>query len=251
MTNERFDELFGGPPREPEALLDPARDGPRRLDPGGHRGGRAAADALRSRARPAQRNLCLAGGVALNCVANGKVLRDGRFDDIWIQPAAGDAGGALGAALAAYHLHRGPAARAARRRARRACAAPTSGPAFAQRRDRAAARRRPARASTTLGDDELIERRRRGARRRQGGRLVPGPHGVRPARARRPLDPRRPALARRCRRLLNLKVKYRESFRPFAPVGAARGRRRLVRARRRQPLHAAGRRRASKQRRRR
>ena len=50
------------------------------------------------------RNLCLAGGVALNCVANGKVLRDGRFERIWIQPAAGDAGGALGAALAAYHL---------------------------------------------------------------------------------------------------------------------------------------------------
>ena len=49
------------------------------------------------------KNLCLAGGVALNCVANGKVLRDGTFDNIWIQPAAGDAGGALGAALAAYH----------------------------------------------------------------------------------------------------------------------------------------------------
>src|SRR5215469_2742250 len=50
------------------------------------------------------RNLCLAGGVALNCVANGKVLRDGRFDELWVQPAAGDAGGALGAALAAYHI---------------------------------------------------------------------------------------------------------------------------------------------------
>src|SRR5258707_14156068 len=49
------------------------------------------------------KSLCLAGGVALNCVANGKILRDGRFDNIWIQPAAGDAGGALGAALAAYH----------------------------------------------------------------------------------------------------------------------------------------------------
>ena len=52
-----------------------------------------------------ERNLCLAGGVALNCVANGKVLRDGKFEHIWIQPAAGDAGGALGAALAAYHMH--------------------------------------------------------------------------------------------------------------------------------------------------
>ena len=54
-----------------------------------------------SRARPDQKNLCLAGGVALNCVANGKILRDGAFENIWIQPAAGDAGGALGAALAA------------------------------------------------------------------------------------------------------------------------------------------------------
>src|SRR6201999_164062 len=53
------------------------------------------------------RNLCLAGGVALNCVANGKVLRDGKFDNIWIQPAAGDAGGAVGAALAAYHQFKG------------------------------------------------------------------------------------------------------------------------------------------------
>ena len=54
-----------------------------------------------------ERNLCLAGGVALNCVANGKVLRDRQFDEIWIQPAAGDAGGAIGAALYAYHAYRG------------------------------------------------------------------------------------------------------------------------------------------------
>src|SRR6266536_3102559 len=53
------------------------------------------------------RNLCLAGGVALNCVANGKILREGHFQNMWIQPAAGDAGGAVGAALAAYHLHAG------------------------------------------------------------------------------------------------------------------------------------------------
>ena len=59
-----------------------------------------------SRTRRARRNLCLAGGVALNCVANGKVLRDGSFDKIWVQPAAGDAGGALGAALAACHLYK-------------------------------------------------------------------------------------------------------------------------------------------------
>ena len=64
-------------------------------------------------ARPARKNLCLAGGVALNCVANGKIVRDGKFETIWVQPAAGDAGGALGAALAAYHLYLEPAAPAA------------------------------------------------------------------------------------------------------------------------------------------
>src|SRR5207244_7084702 len=57
--------------------------------------------------RTGARNLCLAGGVALNCVANGKVLRDGKFENIWIQPAAGDAGGAVGAALAAFHQFKG------------------------------------------------------------------------------------------------------------------------------------------------
>ena len=101
MTNERFDKLFGGPAAQAGRVADPASHGSCGLDPGGDRGSRAAAYApLASETGIA--NLCLAGGVALNCVANGKVLRDGRFDDIWIQPAAGDAGGALGAALAAY-----------------------------------------------------------------------------------------------------------------------------------------------------
>ena len=60
-------------------------------------------------AKTGQKNLCLAGGVALNCVANGKVLRDGKFERVWIQPAAGDAGGAVGAALATYYLATGAA----------------------------------------------------------------------------------------------------------------------------------------------
>ncbi len=102
MTNERFDQLFGGPPRRPEAMLEQ-----RHMD-------LAASiqvvteEAVMRMAREAHRqtkarNLVLAGGVALNCVANGKLLREGPFENIWIQPAAGDAGGALGAALFVWH----------------------------------------------------------------------------------------------------------------------------------------------------
>src|SRR6478672_1720890 len=103
MTNNRFAELFGEPVRSPDQLLTPfhmdvAASIQSVLD-------EALLRLTRSLAKQTgSRNLCLAGGVALNCVANGRVLRDGRFDRIWIQPAAGDAGGAIGAALAAYHL---------------------------------------------------------------------------------------------------------------------------------------------------
>ena len=203
------------------------------------RGGGAAADAQPREPRPARRNLCLAGGVALNCVANGKVLRDGKFDDIWIQPAAGDAGGAVGAALAAYHQLQGPAAQAST--AATAC----------RRLSRARASRKPRSSGgstaagarfTVLDDDAMIERTGAGARRSAGGRLVPGPHGVRPARARRPLDPRRPALADHAEEPQSQGQVPRE-LPALRARGAARGRRRLVRARRRQPLHAARRRR--------
>jgi len=106
MTTEKFHELFGGAPRKPEERLTQ-----RHMDLA------ASVQAVteevvlrltRSLARETgTSNLCLAGGVALNCVANGKVLRDAKFDRLWIQPASGDAGGALGAALAAYHIHLG------------------------------------------------------------------------------------------------------------------------------------------------
>jgi carbamoyltransferase len=87
MTNKRFAKLFGGPPRKPEtAVLRMANHVYKETH---------------------QKNLCLAGGVALNCVANGRLLREGPFDDIWIQPAAGDAGGALGAALSVWHRYLG------------------------------------------------------------------------------------------------------------------------------------------------
>jgi carbamoyltransferase len=106
MTNARFDELFGGPARRPESPLT-QRD----MD-------LAASvqvvteEILLKLARSlatesGEHNLCLAGGVALNCVANGKLLRQGAFDRLWLQPAAGDAGGAVGAALVAAHLYKG------------------------------------------------------------------------------------------------------------------------------------------------
>jgi len=106
MTNERFAKLFGQPVRTPDKLLTPfhmdvAASIQAVLDEAVLRLTRNLA------AKTGARNLCLAGGVALNCVANGKVLRDGKFDSIWVQPAAGDAGGAVGAALAAYHQFKG------------------------------------------------------------------------------------------------------------------------------------------------
>ena len=106
MTNSKFDSLFEGPRRKPEELLtqrhmDLAASVQVVLEEVVLRMTRALA------AETGAKNLCLAGGVALNCVANGRLLRDGHFERIWIQPAAGDAGGALGAALAAYHSFKG------------------------------------------------------------------------------------------------------------------------------------------------
>ena len=159
------------------------------------------------------RKLCLAGGVALNCVANGKVLRDRRFDDVWVQPAAGDAGGALGAALAAYHLkfHQ------ARRPSNEIDSMSGSylGPGFDDdeigRRLTAAGAR-----FARLGEEELLDQTVNALAVEKAvgwfqGRMEFGPRalGARSILA----DARSP----RMQRILNLKVKYRESFRPFAP----------------------------------
>ena len=95
--------LFGGPARKPEERADAAGTwiSRRRSRPSPRRS--CCGSAARSTKETGAKNLCLAGGVALNCVANGKLLREDIFDNIWVQPAAGDAGGAVGAALAAYH----------------------------------------------------------------------------------------------------------------------------------------------------
>jgi carbamoyltransferase len=159
------------------------------------------------------RNLCLAGGVALNCVANGKVLRDGSFENIWIQPAAGDAGGALGAALAAFHIFKEQPRRVV---SGDGMSGSYLGPGFAQedieRRLTAAGAR-----FTVLDEDAMIRTTAQALSEQKAvgwfqGRMEFGPRSLG---ARSILgDPRSPEM----QKTLNLKVKYRESFRPFAPA---------------------------------
>ncbi len=160
MTNDRFAELFGEPVRSPDQLLTPfhmdvAASIQAVLD-------EAVLRLTRSLAKQTgSRNLCLAGGVALNCVANGKVLRDGHFDNIWIQPAAGDAGGAVGAALAAYHLFKGQPRKT---NGADGMSGAYLGPSFPQ----AEIERRLTAAGAkfaVLGEDEMIETTARGPRR--------------------------------------------------------------------------------------
>jgi carbamoyltransferase len=160
-----------------------------------------------------KRHLCLAGGVALNCVANGRVLRDGRFEDLWVQPAAGDAGGALGAALCAYHGFQGGARTVDG--AADAMMGAYLGPDYGE--DEIAARLGHAGARfTVLDETAAIDRAARalGEGKAVGwfqGRMEFGPRALG---ARSILgDARSPAM----QKMLNLKVKYRESFRPFAP----------------------------------
>jgi carbamoyltransferase len=212
MTNDRFAALFGEAVRGPDQLLTPF-----------HMDVAASIQAVleeavlrltRSLARQTgSRNLCLAGGVALNCVANGKILRDGRFDNIWIQPAAGDAGGALGAALAAFHLFKDQPRKTDRTDA---MSGAYLGPSFSQseiERRLAAAGAKIA----VLGEDEMIEVTAKALANEQAvgwfqGRMEFGPRSLG---ARSILgDPRSPGMQKN----LNLKVKYRESFRPFAPA---------------------------------
>ncbi len=213
MTNGRFDALFGGPPRHPSAPLEQ-----RHMDLA--RSVQAVTEEVVLRlartlhARTGLKKLCLAGGVALNCVANGRLLREGPFEELWIQPAAGDAGGALGVALAVDHEVGGTPRRL--NGAADGMRGAYLGPRYdapdieAVLRDWAATYER-------LEDDLLIPRvaEALAAGRVVGwfqGRMEFGPRAL----GNRSIlgDPRSPAM----RRLINLKVKYRESFRPFAPV---------------------------------
>jgi len=214
MTNERFDALFGGPPRRPEDRLTQ-----REMDLAASIQAVTEEVVLRlTRAIAAQtgmKNLCLAGGVALNCVANGKVLRDGRFERIWIQPAAGDAGGALGAAMGAYHINRRQPRSPLDGRIDRMSGA-FLGPEFAQaeceRRLRAAGAK-----FEVLSDEELVRESALALSQERAlgwfqGRMEFGPRALG---GRSILGDARSATMQS---VLNLKVKYRESFRPFAPA---------------------------------
>ena len=212
MTNDKFAALFGEPVRGPEQLLTQF-----------HMDMAASIQAVTEeivlrlarsvRAETGMKNLCLAGGVALNCVANGKLLREGIFEGLWIQPAAGDAGGALGAALAGYHLFHGklrdvPAKGDAMRGS-------YLGPSFSEAEIEAELTAAGAKFDV-LDDAALIEATAQGLADGKAvgwmqGRMEFGPRAL----GGRSIlgDPRSPAM----QKTLNLKVKYRESFRPFAP----------------------------------
>jgi carbamoyltransferase len=212
MTTDRFHDLFGGAPRKAEELLnqhhmDLAASIQKATEEIVLRLARSAAKETGSA------NLCLAGGVALNCVANGKILRDGHFKNIWIQPAAGDAGGALGAALAAHHQFNG---------AQRTVSGGDSmsgsylGPAFEQADIETRLKNAGAKISV-LSDPDLISSTVQALVDEKAvgwfqGRMEFGPRALG---ARSILgDPRSATM----QKSLNLRVKYRESFRPFAPA---------------------------------
>jgi len=213
MTNARFDRLFGGPARKPEQRLT-------QRDMNLAASIQAVTEEVvlrlvRSVAADAgSRNLCLAGGVALNCVANGKVLRDAAFSELWVQPAAGDAGGALGAAFVAGHLHKGEP-RAPLNGQRDRMKGAYLGPSFEQ----SEVERRLTDAGArfeVLSDEQIIDASAQALAEEKAlgwfqGRMEFGPRALG---ARSILgDARSPSMQSR----LNLKVKRRESFRPFAP----------------------------------
>jgi carbamoyltransferase len=214
MTNRKFADLFGAPVRDPaKDLLTPFHmDIAASIQ-------KVTEEVMVRLARALARehgldNLCLAGGVALNCVANGKILRDGAFKNVWVQPAAGDAGGAVGAALAVWHQFLGNERK--RDGGHDLMEGAFLGPAFAQqdveRRLTAAGAR-----FTVVSDEDVIESTATSLAHGNAvgwmqGRMEFGPRALG---ARSVLgDPRSPTM----QKTLNLRVKYRESFRPFAPA---------------------------------
>ena len=212
MTNKKFDKLFGGPPRTSEAELTQ-----REMDLAASVQ-KVTEDIVLQLARgiakeTGERNLCLAGGVALNCVANGILLREKIFDNIWIQPAAGDAGGALGAALSTWYLHHNKERAAGTERD--AMKGAYLGPEFTDNEieteltacganfKKFSEAEMIEEVASALADEKAIgwmQGRMEFGPRALGGRSIIA-------------DPRSPVMQQQ----LNLKVKYRESFRPFAP----------------------------------
>jgi carbamoyltransferase len=216
MTNEKFDRLFGMPPRqESDPLTQKHMDIAASIQVVLEEAMLRLTNNLA--AEHGQKNLCLAGGVALNCVANGKILRGGKFDRLWVQPAAGDAGGAVGAALIGYYHFNGAERRLNGSQLGDAMSGAYLGPSYsdAEIRERLIAEG----ARFEVVDDEAA-RLDRSAKALADGRAVgwfqdrmefgPRALGNRSILA----DPRNPEM----QKTLNLKVKYRESFRPFAPA---------------------------------
>ena len=212
MTNRQFDAVFGGPPRKPETLLTQRdMDLARSVQ-------EVTEEVMLRLARTLHRetgaeNLCLAGGVALNCVGNGRLLREGPYRSLWIQPAAGDAGGAVGVALSAWHQLEG--------RARKMSGSNDGmrggflGPSYSNQEIERFLGKQGA-PYVRLSDEEVSTRiaGELAAGRVVGwfqGRMEFGPRALG---ARSIIgDPRNP----RMQSVMNLKIKYRESFRPFAP----------------------------------
>jgi len=212
MTNKRFEKLFGGPARRPESLLTQRdMDLARSVQD-------VTEEAMLRMTRhihkvTAQKNLCLAGGVALNCVGNGRILREGPFESIWIQPAAGDAGGALGAALFAWHQYLGNPRQADNRMDSQRGS--YLGPDFKDSDILDYLKSNDIPYSSVKTEDipekvaDLIA-----AQKVVGWFEGPMEFGPRALGARSIIgDARSPEM----QELMNLKIKFRESFRPFAP----------------------------------
>jgi carbamoyltransferase len=211
MTGKKFDELFGGPPRKPESKLTQREmDLARSIQ-------EVTEEVMLRLSRTLHREtgcsyLCLAGGVALNCVGNGRILREGPYKELWIQPAAGDAGGAVGAALAAWYQYE---ERPRKSTGHDRMKGSFLGPAFSNDQIEQFLKKQNA-PYEVLDDSRLFDRiadalaagkvvgwfqgRMEFGPRALGGRSILG-------------DARNPKM----QSVMNLKIKYRESFRPFAP----------------------------------
>ena len=212
MTNQKFNKLFDGLPRKPESKLTQ-----REMDIAASIQKVSEEIVLKLTRKIADesklKNLCLAGGVALNCVANGALLQERIFDNIWIQAAAGDAGGALGAALAVYHIMLGKTR--THRDGKDSMHGAYLGPRFTTEQAKTRLSRLGAKFKE-YSEQEIIEKTAHALADGKtvgwmNGRMEFGPRalGGRSIIA----DPRSPKM----QKLLNLKIKYRESFRPFAP----------------------------------
>ena len=212
MTNNKFNELFGGPPRQPEEeITQHYMDLASSIQ-------KVTEDIVIKLAKniakeTGEKNLCMAGGVALNCVANGALLKEKIFDNVWIQPAAGDAGGALGAALGLHHIMRGQERKVSKERDGMKGA--FLGPSYNSKQIKAKLDSLGAN-YTILSSSEIIKKTANSLVEGKAigwmqGRMEFGPRalGARSIIA----DPRSSSMQKQ----LNLKVKYRESFRPFAP----------------------------------